>query len=104
MIVIAITLLAILLFILLLVPRRPAPPPAPLPEPSASPLTRRRNDASDGLIYGESPDGSWQGGALPDDFSPGGGDFGGGGASGEWDAGPGSDSGSDGGSDGGNSD
>ena len=79
MIIIAIIVLAFILLALVSLPRRPA-------VPDAAPLPRRARDDSDGLIHGETPDGRWQGGALPDDFKPGDGDFGGGGASGEWDA------------------
>ena len=65
--------------------------------PRGERASKRDTATGDGLIYGETPDGSWQGGKLPDDFTPGGGDFGGAGSSGSWDsdAGDGGDGGSD---------
>lgn len=88
MLVIAIVILAVIL--LALISKR-QPKPAP---PVAGPQQRKRDrDASDGLIYGETPNGVWEGGPLPPDFTPGGGDFGGAGSSGSW----GSDAGDGGG-------
>lgn len=85
MFIFGVVILALLLW-LLLHKRKPAP-------------QTRRSDGSDSIIYGETPDGLWQGGELPADFSAGGGDFGGGGSSGGWgdDAGSGGDGDSDGG-------
>ncbi len=62
------------------------------------PLQHRSDATNDSIIYGESPDGSWHGGGLPENFTPGGGDFGGAGSSGSWGGESSSDSG-DGGSD-----
>ena len=55
--IIAIILLAIILLALLSAPRRPAVRDE-LPPPGARPLPRRTRDDGDGLIYGETPDGS----------------------------------------------
>jgi uncharacterized membrane protein YgcG len=71
-IIIAIIVLAIILLALISTPRRPAVADARL-------LPRRTRDDSDGLIYGETPDGTWHGGTLPEDFHNGGGENGGGG-------------------------
>ena len=88
MLVIAIVVLAVML--LALISKRQPKATTPVAN-----RTQRNRDASDGLIYGETPNGVWEGGPLPPDFTPGGGDFGGAGSSGSWGSGDGGDGGGD---------
>ncbi len=76
--IITIIILAVLLVLLMFRPRRRA-------EPEVLPVDPRRDDR-DAMIFGETPGGLWPGGAVADapPIEPGGGDFGGGGASGDW--------------------
>jgi uncharacterized membrane protein YgcG len=85
--IIAIIILAVLLILLLFRPQRSFDPRSP-------PVELRRRDDSDGIIFGETPGGLWEGGPLPEEtgFTPGGGDSGGGGASGDWGRSDGGDS------------
>lgn len=78
MLIIPILGLALVLLLLLARPKKRAVPPAFVPD-------LRRGD-EDTLIYGATPSGTWEGGKLPENFTPGGGDFGGGGSSGSWDS------------------
>ena len=50
----------------------------------AAPAPDRERPTHDGPSHGETPDVTSQGGASLDDFTPGGGDFGGAGSSGDW--------------------
>ena len=91
MFILAIIILAVVL-LALISKRRPAPL-----DPATDEAQRQRDRAAnDGPILGEAPGGLGDDGKLPDDFTPGGGDFGGGGSSGSW-----GDGGSDGGDGGG---
>ena len=69
--------LALVLLLLLARPKRKAP------QPMKPPLRRGDDDT---LIYGHTPNGTWEGGKLPEGFTPGGGNFGGAGSSGSWDS------------------
>jgi uncharacterized membrane protein YgcG len=80
MLIVAIILLAVIVMALLFRPKRSAP---------AAALDHRRDD---GIIFGETPGDLRMSGPLPgdmsaEDFTPGDGDFGGGGSSDSWDAG-----------------
>ena len=82
MLVIAIIILAVVL--LALISKRKPAPPGP-----ATDDAQRDRAANDGMIFGETPADVREGGELPDDVTPGCGDFGGGGSSGGWDSGDG---------------
>ena len=82
MLILAIIILAVVL-LALISKRRPAPL-----DPATDEAQRQRDRAAnDGPIIGEAPGGLGDDGKLPEDFTPGGGDFGGGGSSSSWDGG-----------------
>ena len=88
--ILAIVILALLLFLLLQFDSRRSPRPGNGPE---APSRKTPTAPDDGVVHGATPDEVWRG-PLPDadppdapatdQFAPGGGDFGGGGSSGSW--------------------
>jgi hypothetical protein len=80
-----VAIIALALILLTLISKRRAAPPAR--ETAGLPDHRRVGaPADDSVIVGRLPDSGWPRDTSPDDFTPGGGDFGGAGRSASWTA------------------